>query len=270
MITPVLTTVGAGVDLTLSPIDDIVLDPGSNLIKLTTGNILQSDNYASQTTGMRITHDGQADFRYLFVDEMHAKSFIADLEQALAGGQIIAKSVTILYLDFTAPAASGSTTLTVRDLPSATGMACFQNSDYIRLRKFSRSGGSLDISDCWGTVTLDTSYGTSGFDGATKTQRYTFTRSASPNAGAMTTGTVVEADAIVLDYGTSGNGFYEVNAIDGLYAVNSPYAQIVTWSSHPRTQTVRARLGNLYGIFASSGEYGLYAGGGTADTDQYP
>ena len=267
--TPLITTVGAGIDLTLQPADDIVFSPGSNIIKLSTSNVLQSDNYASQTTGMRITHDGQADFRYLFVDEMHAKSFIADLEQALAGGQIIAKSVTILYLDFTAPAAGGSTTLTVRDLPSATGMACFQNNDYIRLRKFSRSGGSLDISDCWGTVTLDTTYGTSGFDSATKTQRYTFTRSASPNAGAMTTGTVVEADAIVLDYGTSGNGFYEVNAIDGMYAVNSPYAQIVTWSSHPRTQTVRARLGNLYGIFASSGEYGLYAGGGTADTDQY-
>ena len=267
--TPLITTVGAGIDLTLQPADDIVLTPGSNIVKLSSGKVFQSDNYASQTTGMRITHDGQADFRYLFVDEMHAKSFIADLEQALAGGQIIAKSVAVLYLDFTAPAAGASTTITVRDLPSATGMACFQNSDYIRIRKFSRSGGSLDISDCWGTVVLDTSYGTSGFDSSTKTQRYTFTRSTAPNAGAMTAGTVVDADAIILDYGTSGNGFYEVNAIDGMYAANSPYAQIVTWSGHPRSATVRARLGNLYGIFASSGEYGLYAGGGTADTDQY-
>ena len=87
---------------------------------------------------------GRRIFRYLFVDEMHAKSFIADFEQALAGGQIIAKSVAVLYLDFiSAPAAGASTTITVRDLPSATGMACFQNSDYIRIRKFSRSGGSF-------------------------------------------------------------------------------------------------------------------------------
>lgn len=267
--TPLITTVGAGVDLTLSPSDDIVLTPGSNIVKLSASKVLQSDNYASQLTGMRITHDGQGDFRYLYTDEMHAKSLIADLEQALAGGQIIAKSVTLLYLNFTAPAAGASTTITVRDLPSATGMAVFQNSDFIGIRNFSRAWGGLDISDCWGTVTLDTTYGSSGFDSATKSQRYTFTRSAAPDAGAMTAGTTVYADAIILDYGTSGNGFYEVNAIDGLNAINSPYAQIVTWSGHPRTQTLRARLGNLYGIFAQANEYGLFSGNGTADTDQY-
>lgn len=85
----------------------------------------------------------------------------------------------------------------------------------------------------------------------------------------MTAGTTIAPDSLVLDYGTTGNGFYEVNAIDGAYGVNSPYAQIVTWATHPRTQTVRARLGNLYGIFAASNEYGLYAGGGTANTDSY-
>ena len=267
--TPIITTVGAGVDLTLSPIDDIVLTPGSNIVKLSSSKVFQSDNYASQTTGMRVTHDGQADFRYLFVDEIHAKAFMADIEQALAGGQIISKSVTILYTAFTAPAAGGVTTLTVRDLPSAPGMGVFVNGDYLRLRTFARSGGSLTIGDCWGTVTLDTTYGTAGFDSATKTQRYTFTRSAAPNAGAMLQGTVVQPDAILLDYGTSGNGYYEVNAIDGQYGVNSPYSQIVTWSGHPMNQTVRARMGNLYGIWAQSGEYGLYAGDGTANTNQY-
>lgn len=256
-------------DLTLAPADDIMLDPTSNLVKSTSGVSLQADNYASQVSGWRITYDGQADFRYIYTDELHAKAFIADLEQALAGGQIIAKSVTILYSDFTAPAAGGTASLTVRDLPSATGMAVFVDGDYIRIREFSRSGGSLSIADCWGTVVLDTSYGTSGFDSATKTQRYTFTRSTSPNAGAMTTGNVVEADAIILDYGTSGNGFYEVNAIDGLYGANSPYSQIVTWSGHPRNQTVQARLGNLYGIWSVTGEYGLYAGEGVTDDDSY-
>ncbi len=265
--TPLITT--ATGDLTLAPLDDIMLDPASNLVKITSGVSLQSDNYTSQLTGWRATYDGQADFRYLFVDEMHAKSFIADLEQALAGGQIITKSVTLLYSTFTAPVAGGTTTLTVRDLPSATGMAVFVNGDFIRLRKFSRAGGSLDISDCWGTVVLDTSYGTSGFDSATKSQRYTFTRSANPNAGAMTAGTTVLEDAIVLDYGTSGNGYYEVNAIDGLYGANSPYAQIVTWTTHPKNVTLRSRLGNLYGIWSVTNEYGLYAGNGVTDNDSY-
>lgn len=272
LISPTVTTTtinSASGDITLAPADDVMLDPASNLVKITSGVSLQSDNYVSQVTGWRATYDGQADFRYLFVDEMHAKSFIADLEQALAGGQIIAKSVAILYSAFTAPAASGTATLVVRDLPSATGMAVFVNGDYVRIRTFSRSGGSLTIADCWGTVVLDTTYGTSGFDSSTKTQRYTFTRSASPNAGAMSSGTVVAADAIILDYGTSGNGYYEVNAIDGMYGANSPYSQIVTWSGHPRTQTVRARLGNLYGIWSSAGEYGLYAGSGVTDNDSY-
>jgi hypothetical protein len=267
--TPLITTAGLGVDLTIGSADDILLDPTSNMVKLLPSKVFQSDNYASQLTGMRITHDGQGDFRYIYTDELHAKAFIADLEQALAGGQIIAKSVTLLYLDFTAPAAGATTAMTVRDLPSATGMAVFQDGDYIRARTFNRSGGGLDISDCWGTIVLDTSYGVSGFDSATKSQRYTFTRSTAPNAGAMSAGTVVFAESIVLDYGTSGNGFYEVNAIDGLHAANSPYAQIVTWTTHPRNATLRARLGNLYGVFALSGEYGLYAGNGTADGDEY-
>lgn len=264
---PVVTTVSG--DLTLASANDILLDPVSNFVKLTSGIAMQSDNYAPQTTGLRLTHDGQIDARYLFVDEMHAKSFIADLEQALAGGQIISKSVAMLYSAFTAPAAGATATLTLRDLPSATGMAVFVNGDHIRIRTFARSGGSLTIGDCWGTVTLDTSYSASGFDSATKTQRYTFTRSANPNAGAMSAGTVVQPDSVILDYGTSGNGFYEVNAIDGAYGVNSPYAQVVTWTTHPRNQTIRTRMGNLYGIWLQSGEYGLYAGDGTANTNQY-
>lgn len=136
-------------DLTLIPANDLLLDPTSNLTKLASGTTLQSHNYASQTTGMRITNDGQGDFRYLFTDELHAKSFIADLEQALAGGQIISKSVAMIATTFTAPAAGGTATLNVRDLPSAPNMAVFVSGDYVRLRTFSRSAGSLSITDCW-------------------------------------------------------------------------------------------------------------------------
>lgn len=256
------TLTNASGTLTLAATTDILLDPASNYVKATSGVTLASDNYTSQTTGWSITYGGAGDFRYLYTDEMHAKAFIADLEQALAGGQIIAKSVTLLYSAFTAPAAGATAALTVKDLPSATGMAVFQNGDFIRVRTFSRSSGSLTIGDCWGTVVLDTTYGTSGFDSATKSQRYTFTRSSGGNAGAMTAGTVVAADAIVLDYGTSGNGYYEVNAIDGAYAANSPYAQVVTWTTHPHTgKTVKMRIGNLAGVTDATLNptgYGLY------------
>ncbi len=221
---------------------------------------LQAGNYASQLTGWNITYAGAGDFRFLYTDELHAKSFIADLEQALAGGQIIGKSVALLNRAFTAPAAGGTATLYVKDLPSAENMAVFQSGDIIRLRQFSRASGTLTITDCWGVVT---SYA----DLADKEQSWTFTRSSGGNAGGMATSTVIGKDAIVLDYGTTGNGFYEVNAIDGAYGVNSPYSQIVTWATHPATgQTVRVRTGNLTGV-GFSGEYGLYAQG--ASTAEY-
>ena len=47
-------------------------------------------------------------------------------------------------------------------------------------------------------------------------------RARAPNARAMAAGTVIQPDSIVLDYGTSGNGYYEVNAIDGAYGRTRP------------------------------------------------
>jgi hypothetical protein len=208
--------------------------------------------YASQTTGWNISPEGGADFRYVFANELHAKSFVADLEQALAGGQIISKSVATLAEDFTVPSASGSATLHVKDLPSAPGMAVFESGDTIRLRTFSRSAGDLTIADAYGTVTSHVDIG----DG---TQTWTFTRLSS-GGGAMSGGTTIAADALALDYGVSGNGFMETSAVDGTYGANSPYVQAVTWSTAPGTQAVRARLGNLKGITSTSGEYGLIAG----------
>lgn len=226
-----------------------------------TNNVLASVGYASQTTGLAADFgNGSIDARYIYTDEMHAKLFVSDLEQALAGGQVIAKSVAVLHLAFTAPAAGASALLVMRDLPSATGMAVFQNGDYIRLRTFARAGGALTIGDCWGTVTLDTTYGTAGFDSATKTQRYTFTRSASPNEGAMPSGTVLQPDLTVLDYGVSGNGIVETTAVDGVYGINAPYLHVATWTTHPKNMTERVRIGNLRGLTFQSGDFGLFAG----------
>jgi len=236
-----------------------------------TGNVLpsgafvsQNPGWASGVTGWAIGPTGTADFRFIYTDELHAKSFIADLEQALAGGQIITKSVAVLANNFTCPAASGVTTLTVEDLPSAPAMQVFVTGDYVVLRSFARAAGSLTIGDCVGTVTSPMTPG--------GTQSWTFTRLAGANAGTMPATTVVVAKSLVLDYGVTGNGYYEVNAIDGAYGLNSPYSQTVKWTTSPvaANKTVMTRLGNLRGVTGNTDEYGLFASNGnTTATGQY-
>lgn len=232
-----------------------------SLTQLPTTSRLQTATYVSQLTGWAITYSGDADFRYIYADQLHAKSFIADLEQALAGGQIISKSVAEVAIAFALPAAGGAGTLTVKDLPSAAGMAVFQSGDIVRLRQFSRAAGALIIADAWGVVTSYSDLGNG-------TQTWTFTRSSGSLAGTAT-GTIAK-NTLALDYGTTGNGFHEVNAVDGAYGVNSPYSQIVTWATHPQNgQTIRTRTGNLLGVTGST-EYGLYAGdGGIAAANKF-
>lgn len=232
-----------GEGLTVRSGTSISLDPGNNQVLLLANKVLQSDGYASQTTGMRITHSGEGDFRYLYSDELHAKSFIADLEQALAGGQIITKSVAVLAADFTLPSAGISNTFVINDFPSAAGMRAFEDGDFVGFRQFDRGSGGLRIAWAWGQVTGYTNLNNG-------TQQWTFTRSAS--SPGIASGQI-KKDALVLDFGKTGNGYYEVNAIDGLQGANSPYAQIATWATSPSNRTVRTRFGNLRGIFGVSG-----------------
>lgn len=233
---------------------NLTITPSGNSVLLPSGKTLSSANWASQTTGWGIypesTHgrDGYADFRYIYADEMHVKVFIADMEQALAGGQIISKSVAIIAADFTIPAKGATATLTVEDLPGTTA-AVFASGDWIRVRNISRSGGSLVVADAYGTVGSATPNG----DG---TQSYTFSRPAG-DTGSAATSTVVPKGGLALDYGVSGNGSWEVTTLD---PAGSPYAQVATWATHPQTQTVRVRLGNLDGIAGIGAEWGFWAG----------
>ena len=427
-------------------------------------NAINTDNYVSQLAGLHLGYDGSIDCRYLYTEQLHAKAFIADLEQALAGAQIITKSVTLLDQTFTAPYPGIGLPLTVKDLPSAHGMQVFQAGDYVRVRQFSRAGGGLSITDCWGQVyspvdngngtqtwnfirggavtyntiafvnatavasagtgaslsptkptgtasghvllaevvytgsptvtepagwTLITTHTATGLTakyyyklaGGSEPAAYTWNFSSSTNAaivvaaysgcnaahyidgynvshtdsgtamtapggiypystagmlvflgattnvratppsgmteradlgsasagvyladqllasgastssktatlatasasiglqilltpsytalnteaGAMAPFSLVEPDAIILDYGVSGNGYAEVTTVDGIYGANSPYYQIVTWTGHPATgASLKARLGNLAGVTdatLSPSGYGLY------------
>jgi hypothetical protein len=245
---------------------NITLNPGG-FVSLASGKSFQSHNFSSQTTGMRVTNSGEGDFRYLFSDEMHVKMFVADMEQALAGGQIISKSVAVIALDFTVPATAATATLAVADLPSAANMNVFQVNDVVGVKTMSRSAGSLNVSWAYGTVSNPVTGAGTDSKGRNY-QTWTFARLSGTNGGTAPSGTVVLSDSLALDFGVSGNGFYEVTAIDGTYGFNSPYSQVVTWTGNPTTgRTVRARMGNINGITATTGfDAGLYAGDGASVT----
>lgn len=130
---------------------------------------LQTDNFSSQLAGWRMTYAGELDARYIFANEMKIIKFIADMQQALAGSQIISKSVTTLAAQFVAPRPGGNAGLIVDDLPSAEGMPVFEDGDTVLVTEDSRAGGGFSSLRCWGTV--------SGYtDLPDKKQDWTFTR----------------------------------------------------------------------------------------------
>lgn len=303
---------------------DLTLTAAGGDVLLPSAINIGAANYISQLTGWRVTYAGEADFRYIFADELHVKAFIADIEQALAGGQIISKSVTTLSRNFTVPvggrnilninaagdwfeiggdltaaidvgqgviltgtaADDGTYTVAavthivgnnrtrvtvtgnltgsgaggqalfrrgifVDDLPGFEDVQVFAGNDWVRLRVIDRSGGGLIVADVWGRVQAYA-------DQPGGEQRWIF--NCYDDGGVP--GNVVNAGAIILDYGTSGDGYHEVTALDP----DGPYSQIVTWQTNPTNPanyTLRSRLGNLDGVtdaaFPTIGGWGLYS-----------
>jgi hypothetical protein len=204
---------------------------------------ISSNSYVSQMTGYRISAAGEGDFRYLYADQMHVKVFVTDIERAMNGSEIISPSSSPVAADFTVPSAGASSPLVVQEFANFLGHV-FAQGDIVRLRIMSRADNtSITVADVWGTVM----YSSRNANANPTTQTYSFTRSAAPNAGTGS-GTIPKG-TVALDYGVSGNGYYEVTAVDGVNGANSPYAQTVTWTGHPATGcVVKARFGNLNGI----------------------
>ena len=215
------------------------------------GNI-GTRNYVSQTAGWRVGANGLAEFRKMYADELDVQAFTAQVSQALAGSDFLTKSVSKLSYNFVIPSSvGGSSQLIVDDLEGFPATQCFANGDYIRLRPINKSAG-LVIGNAYGTIVLDTTYGTNGF--LNGTQAYTFTVTSLSNASGIT----VFKGSEVLDYGTSGSGLIKRTTLD---SAGSPYMDIDTWVTDPSISTnytVHARLGNLSGIANCSG-YGLYS-----------
>ena len=214
---------------------------------------VMSPDYVSQTTGWGITRAGAADFRNLYADELRVQAFTADISQALAGSDYLTKSVSKLSANFIVPAVNSTVRIIVDDIEGMPATQCFTNGDYIRFRAFNRTSG-LIISNVWGTVTLDTTFGTNGFSNGT--QAYTFTCTQTTGVGLT-----VFKGSEVLDYGISGSGLITRTTLD---AMGSPYEQIATWVNDPsngNNYTVHARLGNLNGIANCNG-HGIYTDNG--------
>jgi len=235
---------------------------GTNQLEV--GDGLNSIGYVSGTTGWRITSGGAADFRALTSDELKVKTFVVDQNRALAGNEVIAQSVAVVMVDFTMPAYSAAATLTVQDLAGAPGMAVFAVGDAVQLRVWSRSGGALSATDGYGVVSAPAT----GLPGGTQT--WTWTRGDSSGGGGMAAGTIVPTGTAAIDYGLAGSGYLLLAGNDGAYNVNGPYVQVTTWAApSPAFVTMRARLGNLYGVTSVANEYGLFAGTYAATNGRY-
>lgn len=228
-------------------------------------SVIKGEGWELGLQAWAITPAGWGDFRKLTADQLHVKAFIADIEQALAGGQVISKSVAILADDFAIPARGDRSVLTVESFAGFPNAWVYVAGDVIRLRSIFRPGIALHVTDCWGTVALG------GIDVDAKTQSYWFTRSVGSLGGDIdeTSVPVLGKGALALDYGASGDGFIETLAV----GPGTPYTRAVTWTGHPATgQHTRTMTGNLYGLGWTEGdaqEFGFYAGDGTDATNSF-
>lgn len=227
----------------LHPTDLTILASGGDVLFEDTD--IQAHDWTSGANGWGIHHDGNADFRNITADSLTVEAFIADINLALAGSQIISKSVAIVSQPFTIPAVSA--TLYVYDLPGFENSQVFADGDYVRLRYIDRSGGGLVVGDAWGTVS---SY--SDLSGGEQSWTWTYVSGS--------TGQIISEGATALDYGQSGDGYWHVTTLD---PTGSPYAEIGTWTTDPSVggnHTTHVRLGQLDGIAGVGDEWGLWAG----------
>ena len=205
--------------------------------------------FTTTPAGFQISQAGVGDFRTLYIDELVAKAFTADVAQALAGSDILTKSVAKLNASFVVPSVGASVSITVEDLEGLSGLQVFEAGDHVRARVVDSTSG-LTILDVYGTVSNYASV-----SGGTQTWDYTITYAGASN-GAV--GKTVNKGNILLDYGTSGSFYIERTVLDrssGSDFTKVPYNRIVKWtntvSGSPRAGdpdtviTVITQSGNL-------------------------
>jgi hypothetical protein len=221
--------------------------------------------FSASPTGWQISQAGVGDFRTLYIDELVAKAFTADVAQALAGTDILTKSVAKLNASFVVPAVSGTVTITIEDLEGLSGLQVFEAGDHVRARVVDSTSG-LDILDVYGTVSnySDNSDGTQEWD-------YTITYAGASN---LAVGQTVNKGNVLLDYGTSGDYYIERTVLDrssGTDFSKVPYNRIVQWTNtvsgspragDPNTNisviTQSGNLANLTSTYSNVSGFGFF------------
>ncbi len=223
---------------------------------------IQSHNYTPQLTGWSINYGetgGHGDFRSFFADELHVRAFIADLEQALAGGQIITKSVGVVNRKFALPDATNTTIkVYVEDLPGFQGVPVFDQrvNDRVRLVTIERGTG-LIVAQVWGEVQRN-SFTDEGDGEQSWNIKFTYL-----GQGTAAAGKVIGKGAIILDYGREPHAhFYEVSAIDPSGAPYARAGSITQFNANgtPAASTIHFQGGNLASFSTLGDEVGVFAG----------
>jgi len=107
---------------------------------------------------------------------------------------------TLVAEEFVAPPVGSDAQLVVSGWPFASVSPVFENGDKVRLSHLDRDIGGYRITECWGTVWIDRSYGVNGIDTETLMQRYIFLRNKYWDGQTMLAGTVVEPESLVFTY----------------------------------------------------------------------
>lgn len=220
-------------DLYINPTGNLYIDSEEGFAFVKEALTIQTENFSSQTSGWRHTYAGELDTRYIFSDQMKIKKFIVDTEAALAGSEMITKSVSNLARDTYVPFPGFKSYIYVEDLQDGENMACFEANDFVRLSESSRSGGSFSSLDAWGLVT---SYN----DESEKQQRWNFTRSGSITINSITkrgentyAGTNVTSFNVgKLSGTTTGDLIVEFILVDNIDAVITNTHDFITYKEY--------------------------------------
>jgi hypothetical protein len=243
--------------LSISAYNRLSLSSGEGIIQVLPSSSLQSDNFTSQLAGWRMTYAGELDARYMYADQLTIKLFMADYEVALAGSQMITKSITTTSRPFVTPYPGSYMYLYVNDLPSAEGMACFEEEDRVRLREYSRALGSLNTNDCWGTVSAYTP------SGEPKEQRWSYQRFGTSTISTVAqTGTRTTANVTGTTLTPTKPSGVTTNSFLIALVVNSDVSAIITppsgWSLFGTSEVTGMRA-SVYYKFAGGSEPSSYS-----------
>jgi hypothetical protein len=232
-------TIAAGQNLGFGA-DVAISRKGANILQINSGDVLQSNSYASGISGWNIGADGTAEFSNVRVrGELVSTVFKYNEIQATAGTFGVFKSASNLYADCAVPA-SGAFTISAKNADG--GGALFATNDVLRMKDWNGAA----VRDVWATVT-----------GVTNQGAYSdYACTLSYGSASIT----ITAGAAVVDYGPSGAGFLTLSA-DGAVG-SSANMSIADHAGSPwSATTLRARLGNLNGSYGRTSDlYGIGLG----------